>query len=76
MGFDKNLPPAADQSPGARQAMLIGFVWIPVVTQLLAMVLLRWYRLEQRDLVGTEIMERAHGLVDSKGEGIPPGRAG
>jgi len=52
MGFDKNLPPAADQSPGAQTAMLLGFVWIPVGTQLLAMVLLRWYRLERRDLVG------------------------
>jgi GPH family glycoside/pentoside/hexuronide:cation symporter len=50
MGFDKNLAPSADQSAGADQAMLIGFVWIPVVTQVLAMVLLRWYRLEQGDL--------------------------
>jgi GPH family glycoside/pentoside/hexuronide:cation symporter len=51
MGFDKNLAPSADQSPGARQAMLIGFVWIPVGTQLLAMLLLSWYRLEKRDLI-------------------------
>jgi len=51
MGFDKNLAPSADQSSGARQAMLIGFVWIPVATQLLAMGMLRWYRLDQRDLV-------------------------
>jgi GPH family glycoside/pentoside/hexuronide:cation symporter len=51
MGFDKNLAPSADQSPAARQAMLLGFVWIPVGTQLAAMLLLRWYRLEQRDLV-------------------------
>ena len=51
MGFDKNLAPSADQSPGARQAMLIGFVWIPVGTQLLAMLLLSWYRLEERDLI-------------------------
>jgi GPH family glycoside/pentoside/hexuronide:cation symporter len=51
MGFDKNLAPSADQSAGAQQAMLIGFVWVPVGTQLLAMLLLYWYRLEKRDLV-------------------------
>jgi len=50
MGFDKNLDPSADQSPGAQQAMQIGFIWIPVGTQLLAMLMLRWYRLEKRDL--------------------------
>lgn len=50
MGFDKNLDPAADQSEGARQAMIIGFVWIPAATQLLAMGLLRWYRLTREDL--------------------------
>ncbi len=55
MGFDKNLPPTADQSAGARQAMLIGFVWIPVGTQLLAMLLLYWYRLEKRNLGIAEI---------------------
>lgn len=51
MGFDKNLPPSADQSAGADQAMLIGFVWIPVGTQLLAMLLLYWYRLDKEDLL-------------------------
>ena len=51
MGFDKNLPPSADQSAGAGQAMLIGFVWIPVGTQLLAMLLLYWYRLDKEDLL-------------------------
>lgn len=76
MGFDKNLEPAADQSAGAQQAMLIGFVWIPVGTQLLAMLLLRWYRLEQADLLGTKIMERARRVVDTEGEGIPQGRVG
>jgi len=59
MGFDKSLPPGADQSAGAGQAMLIGFVWIPVGTQLLAMLLLRWYRLEQRDLTVAEVPRRA-----------------
>lgn len=58
MGFDRNLPPSADQSAGAGQAMLIGFVWIPVGTQLLAMLLLRWYRLEQRDLVAAGVPSR------------------
>lgn len=51
MGFDKELAPAADQSAGAQQAMQIGFIWIPVGTQLLAMLLLYWYRLQQRDLI-------------------------
>jgi GPH family glycoside/pentoside/hexuronide:cation symporter len=50
MGFDKDLAPDATQSAGAQQAILIGFVWIPVVTQVLAMGLLYWYRLEKRDL--------------------------
>lgn len=50
MGFDKDLPLGADQSSGARHAILIGFVWIPVSTQLLAMGVLRWYRLGPEDL--------------------------
>lgn len=50
MGFDKNLDPAADQSDSAVRAIYIGFVWIPVATQLIAMLLLRWYRLGQADL--------------------------
>jgi GPH family glycoside/pentoside/hexuronide:cation symporter len=55
MGFDKNLAPSADQSAGAQRAMLIGFVWVPVGTQLLAMLLLYWYRLEKRDLVISDL---------------------
>lgn len=50
MGFDKNLPADADQSPGAVQAMVLGFVWIPFACQLVSMVLLRWYRLRREDL--------------------------
>jgi glycoside/pentoside/hexuronide:cation symporter, GPH family len=50
MGFDKNLPPTADQSPGAVQAMVLGFVWVPFVAQLVAMLLLRRYRLRREDL--------------------------
>jgi Na+/melibiose symporter-like transporter len=52
MGFDKDLPPGADQPPGAVQAMVLGFVWIPFAAQLIAMVLLRWYRLSREDLEG------------------------
>jgi len=50
MGFDKDLDPKADQSAGAELAIVIGFVWIPVVTQALAMLLLREYRLGRSDL--------------------------
>ena len=48
--FDKDLPPTAEQSAGAKQAMVLGFVWIPLVCQVIAMVLLRWYRLRREDL--------------------------
>lgn len=50
MGFDKSLAPTADQSASAVQAMVIGFVWIPLGCQLVAMGLLYGYRLERRDL--------------------------
>jgi GPH family glycoside/pentoside/hexuronide:cation symporter len=50
MGFDKDLPTTAEQSPGARQAMVLGFVWIPLACQVISMVLLRWYRLRREDL--------------------------
>jgi GPH family glycoside/pentoside/hexuronide:cation symporter len=50
MGFDKTLPPTADQSASAVQAMYLGFIWIPVGCQLTAAMLLTWYRLEQGDL--------------------------
>lgn len=52
MGFDKNLPPTAEQSASAVQAMYLGFIWIPVICQLAAAALLRFYHLEQRDLEG------------------------
>ena len=45
MGFDKTLPPDADQGPEAVRAMYMGFVWIPVACQLGATALLRFYRL-------------------------------
>ena len=59
MGFDKNLDPSADQSADAQQAIVIGFVWIPLASQLGAMFLLRWYRLEHRDLVPANVPLRA-----------------
>jgi GPH family glycoside/pentoside/hexuronide:cation symporter len=50
MGFDKSLDPSADQSPSTVRAMEIGLVWIPVGTQLMAILLMRWYRLRKEDL--------------------------
>ena len=38
------------ESAGALQAMYIGFIWIPAACQILAAVLLYWYRLEEEDL--------------------------
>src|SRR5690606_8027689 len=51
MGFDKNLDPTADQSASAVRAIYVGFVGIPVATQLIAMALLRYYRLVEADLL-------------------------
>ena len=50
MGFDKNLPPDADQSASAVRAMYFGFIWIPVLAQSTAAALLKFYTLNQRDL--------------------------
>jgi glycoside/pentoside/hexuronide:cation symporter, GPH family len=50
MGFDKTLKPGADQSASAELAMVIGYVWIPVATQLLALGMMYWYRLSRQDL--------------------------
>ena len=50
MGFDKTLPPDADQSPSAVQAMYLGFVGIPVACQLLSAGLLYFYHLDESDL--------------------------
>jgi GPH family glycoside/pentoside/hexuronide:cation symporter len=49
MGFDKDLAPTADQSDSAVRAMWIGFLWIPVASQLLTLVLMRFYRLQASD---------------------------
>ena len=44
--------PLEDQTPSAIRAMYIGFIWIPVVCQLTAAALLRFYRLKKSDLEG------------------------
>jgi GPH family glycoside/pentoside/hexuronide:cation symporter len=69
LGFDKTLAPSADQSASAQQAILLGFIWIPLITQLLAMLLLRHYHLGRHDL------ESRHGM-DKMGEGIPEASPG
>lgn len=50
MGFDKNLPPTAEQSPSAVLAMYLGFVFIPVGMQVISITLLLFYRLTEREL--------------------------
>lgn len=50
MGFDKSLPPGADQPPGAVDAMYLGFIWIPIAAQLGAIACLAGYRLDRRML--------------------------
>jgi Na+/melibiose symporter-like transporter len=47
MGFDRGLPPAADQSASAVTAMYLGFLWIPIGAQLIALVLMQFYRLNR-----------------------------
>lgn len=50
MGFDKDLPPMAEQSPSAVTAMYLGFVFIPVGMQAISVVLLLFYRLTEKEL--------------------------
>ncbi|RMF95607.1 MAG: MFS transporter [Gammaproteobacteria bacterium] len=50
MGFDKTLPPTAEQPPGAVQAMYLGFIWIPVTCQLAAATLLTAWPLDPQRL--------------------------
>lgn len=50
MGFDKDLAPDADQSASAIRAMFIGFIWIPLGCQLLAITLLKFYQLDEAQL--------------------------
>jgi GPH family glycoside/pentoside/hexuronide:cation symporter len=49
MGFDKDLPTTADQSPDAVRAMYIGFLWIPFASQVASFVLMQFYPLTRRD---------------------------
>jgi GPH family glycoside/pentoside/hexuronide:cation symporter len=50
MGFDKDLPATAEQSPSAVTAMYLGFVWIPVGMQAISIALLKFYRLTEEQL--------------------------
>ncbi len=50
MGFDKDLPPTAEQAPSAVTAMYLGFVFIPVGMQAISIVLLLFYRLTEKEL--------------------------
>lgn len=49
MGFDKSLAPTADQASSAVQAMWVGFLWIPIASQVAALGLMRFYRLRAED---------------------------
>lgn len=59
MGFDKELPPTADQPASAVQAMWIGFLWIPIASQLGALALMRFYRLREGDFRAVEQAARS-----------------
>lgn len=50
MGFDKDLEPSADQSSSAVRAMYLGFVWIPIACQAVSITLLRFYKLDEKEL--------------------------
>jgi len=50
MGFDKTLEPTADQSDSAVMAMYLGFVWIPVGMQIISVMLLKFYTLDEQQL--------------------------
>jgi GPH family glycoside/pentoside/hexuronide:cation symporter len=54
MGFDKNLSPSADQSASAVQAMYLGFVWIPILCQIISIALLKFYNLDEKALGAEE----------------------
>jgi GPH family glycoside/pentoside/hexuronide:cation symporter len=50
MGFDKDLATSADQSPSAIRAMYLGFIWIPLLCQIVSISLLRFYALDEKAL--------------------------
>jgi len=51
-GFNKDIDPSADQTASATFAIYLGFVFIPVLCQVVSIVLLRFYRLTENELVG------------------------
>lgn len=53
-GFNKDIDPAADQTPSATFAIYLGFVVIPVLCQVASILLLKFYQLSEDDLVGRE----------------------
>lgn len=54
MGFDKTLAPTDDQPASAVQAMWVGFLWIPIASQVAALGLMRFYRLRAEDFGAEE----------------------
>ena len=50
MGFDKSLPPEAEQPESAVRAIYLGFVWIPIACQTVCLILLWFYRLDEESL--------------------------
>ena len=44
-GFNRDLPPGAEQPPSVIAAVFVGFVWVPVVIQTVVIGLLMFYRL-------------------------------
>jgi Na+/melibiose symporter-like transporter len=53
LGFDKELGPAADQPASAVMAIYIGFIGVPVLCQMAAIILLKFYHLTEADLQQT-----------------------
>ena len=54
LGFDKELDPTADQSESAVFAIQLGFVWIPVLCQVVSIALLQFYKLSEADLAAAK----------------------
>jgi GPH family glycoside/pentoside/hexuronide:cation symporter len=51
MGFDKDLATDADQSESAVRAMYLGFIWVPIGCQVIAIILLKFYHLTEAELM-------------------------
>jgi GPH family glycoside/pentoside/hexuronide:cation symporter len=54
LGFNKELDPTADQSASAVLAIQIGFIGIPVLCQLVSIILLKFYHLQESDLAAAK----------------------